>query len=715
MNRFFSTLWTPAAALPLATLALVLAAQTLYSLDVRALWYSDEVRYANVLEHVVHAKKWLVMYLNGQPYSDKPPVYFWFLAALKPFFPGLGPPLFMLGSAISALLFLAATVIFTRRVLHADRNVALAAGLLLLTCFYFIGVSHYTRMDLLFASLITLSHAFFFAAWNKERAPVLMVAAFGLAGIAVLTKGPLGIAFPLVTGVVYLAWTGRILRLLRRDVLFGLLIFIILVGGWLAAAWLAGEEEFVRRIFYKEVYRRALDAPHHRQGLWYYFGTLPLAWLPWTFAIFTLPLMKLIRPKFWSNIWQSRQEKSRGNAYAWIMLVSGFLLLTLVSIKIIIYLLPVFPALAALTARHILNLDEKRIKRLFSIIGGLLLVAAAALPFGNLLHQWPIEIEGLYITAAVSALAGLAIIFLGARGGPRGALIITAIAITAWLVPLNLIVAPSLDAVMSPKAQGELMGDYAMRGYSPMAYRIYSGTYTYYADVTVMESQDPKFISEQIALIPKVVIGMQKRYWDDWTDRPESLEVVHEQWIVERPYVLAVKDPETEPVDTAPPESPSLETVKDDKQTEDAGMLTDPAGFDNATVETSGPKRNEILRLAHKTVNGSLRLRIFTGEQPAYAVETGRKPRVLEVRILNAARPPLPSGARDLPAGEGEGASVTRLEHDTQDDTFIVRALLTDEADYQISPLEAGLGIEITISGVIMPETQGELDMEAYQ
>jgi len=678
----------PAAALPLLTLAVVLAAQTLYALDARALWFSDEVRYANVLQNVIEAKHWLVMYLNGVPYSDKPPVYFWFLAALSPLFPNIGSPLFMLGSAVSSLLFLAATCVFTRRVLGADRGTTLAAGLLLLTCFYFIGVSHYTRMDLLFGAIITLSHVFLFAALNRERAPKLMITAFALAGAAVLTKGPLGLAFPVVTGVAYLAWTGRVRRLFRRDVLLGFLVFAAIVGGWLIAAWFSGEQEFVRRIFYKEVYKRALDAPHHRQGLWYYFGTLPLAWLPWSLVIFTLPLKRLVSGEFWRSVWRSRTEAGRGAAYTWIMLLSGFALLSLVSIKIIIYLLPVFPALAALTARHVLALDEVKTRRLFFGVGGLLLIAALVLPFANMLHFWPIEIKGLFVTAIVAALAGGAIIYASAKGGPRGALLVTVLAVTAWLVPLNLITAPSLDPAMSPKGQALVMGQYARDGYKPMAYKIYSATYTFYAGVNVAETQDRAWLNEQIAAEPKVVVGMQRRYWESWQDRPEDLKIVHEQWIVERPYVLAIKDAST----TA--------SVAPEPVSEPTALTPQTTQSDQASTEAP---TNLVLGIGHEMVGETLAIRVRTTSEPVFRVRSQASPRSVSVCILDAAGAdalepaPLPLAAR----------AVTGLSLGQEDGVAWITLDLADGTDYQVAPLEPGPGIEVRITGKAMLDRGG--------
>ncbi len=543
-DKLLGRLYAALAWAPLVAAALLLGLQTIFVLDARALWFSDEIRYANVFENVIHSGKWLVMYLNGVPYPDKPPVYFWFLTGLLPLFKGAVPALFMAGAAVSGLVFLAATMALSRLVAAAGRQVSLGAGLVLLTCFYFVGLTHYSRMDLLFATLITASHICLFRAWNKERATGLMLAGFLLAGLATLTKGPLGLAFPLLAGVAHLAWTGRLRRLLRRDVAIGLGACVLLLGAWVLAAWVGGEHELVENIFYKQIYRRAVNASHHEQPFWHYFATLPAAWMPWTFVLVALPLGRLARGSFWAGLWRARREEQRaGSTYLWMIVLTGFALLTSLSTKIVVYLLPLFPALAILTARAVLELGETGSRRLWLWIGGLFAVVAVTLPFGNFIHQWPnFEIAGLWWMALASALTAAALWFLARRMRPAGGLLLLALVFTAWVQPLTCVTLPSLDAVMSPKAQGELMGEYIQQGYTPVAYKIYSGVYTYYCGSNVLETQDLPLIEDMLRKEPKVVLGMQRRYWDDWADRPASLRVVHEQWIVDRPYVLAVQD-----------------------------------------------------------------------------------------------------------------------------------------------------------------------------
>lgn len=563
MDKFFSRLFSAAALAPLVAVAALLALQTVFALDTRALWFSDEIRYANVFENVIHAKKWLVMYLNGVPYPDKPPVYFWFLAALLPVFKGATPALFMAGAALSGLLFIGATMALSRWVARGGREVSLAAGLVLVTCFYFIGLTHYSRMDLLFATLITASHICLFRAWQRDKALGWCAAGFLLAGAATLTKGPLGIAFPLVASLGYLAWTGNIRRFFRRDVAIGFGLCLGLLGAWVLAAWLGGEEELVRNVFYKQIYRRAVNASHHEQPFWHYFATLPAAWLPWTFLVLCLPVGSVLCRCFWSDAWKGRKTGDQGAIYLWMIVLTGFALLSSLSTKIIVYLMPLFPALAILTARGVLGLGENGVKRLWLWVGGLFALLAATLPFGNFLHQWEGHtVEGLWLVALASALVALVLWRWARTMRPAAGLMLLALLVTAWVQPLMLVTMPSLDATMSPKAQAQLMGDYIEDGYTPVAYKIYSGVYTYYSGHDVLETQDLERIAAMVREEPKVVLGMQKRYWERWEDRPANLTVVHEQYVVDRPYVLLVNtapgaaaEPEAAPAQAGPGQS----------------------------------------------------------------------------------------------------------------------------------------------------------------
>ncbi len=231
VGKLLAGLFAGSSRAPWLLVLLVLGLQTAFMLDSRALWFSDEIRYADAFSNLVNAKHWLVLHLNGQYYPDKPPLYFWFLWLARLAMGQEGPMLFFLGAAVSGLLLVLATLALGRVVSPRPagnettptagpepRAVTLAAGLILLSTFYLVGVCHYSRMDLLFATLITLSHLCFFKAWQKPLAPVWAGLGGLLAALATLTKGPLGLAFPLLASLAYLLWIGRWRRLLRWDV-----------------------------------------------------------------------------------------------------------------------------------------------------------------------------------------------------------------------------------------------------------------------------------------------------------------------------------------------------------------------------------------------------------------------------------------------------------------------------------------------------------------
>ena len=536
-------LYAVAARAPLFALGLCLGLQTLLHLQSRALWFSDEIRYADAFTHLVRDHKWIALYLNGQFYPDKPPVYFWFLALIRWGTNLDGPPLFFLGAAFSGLAFVWCTYLLARTVLAASRETSLAAGLVLLGAFYFVGLCHYSRMDLLFGAMILLSCICLYRAWQLPAALGWTVVGFGLAGLAVLIKGPLGLVFPLLASLAYLFWTRKLGRLRRRDVAIGAGVCLGLLAAWLAAALLVEDPAYLKNIFHDQIYRRAVNTWHHEQPFYHYFLTLPAAWMPWTLVLAALDWTWVLQPTFWDKIWSSRDAGTQGDGrvFLWCLCGSGFVLLSALSIKIVVYLVPLLGPLAVLTADALARLEAKRCERFGLCVAVLWALIGLALPFANLLHPWPISIRGV-IPAGLLALALAWFLWkLAPRQSPFGFLLCMVLAATLWFQPVALVTAPSLDAAMSPKAQAEDLAAYANQGYYPVAYKVYPGTYTYYAGRTIHETADLAELEKIVSTRAKVAVVMRKKHWNQWESRPQSLSVVHEQWIADQPYVLAVK------------------------------------------------------------------------------------------------------------------------------------------------------------------------------
>lgn len=539
MNSTISRIWSFLEDHPWLTMIVGVFAQTWFTLNNRALWFSDEVRYGNAYQNLVNAGKWMVLSLNGQPYPDKPPVYFWFLWLLDTITPADMPTVFFLGAALSGLFFLAASYVLART-LGFDRTVRLSGVLILMGTFLLAGLFHYSRMDLMFAALIVLSHACFYRAFTSELQGRWPLYGFLLAGVATLVKGPLGFLFPLLTCAVFLIWKGEFRRFFTRQMGAGLLVMLAMLALWIVGVIIAeGPSFLLDTVLGKHVIQRATKTFHHREPFYYYLIAFPLAWLPWTLFAFVSPVKRVFSLAQWGSWWASRRQVGpRG--FLWIMFAATFVFLSSLSGKVLIYILPMFPPLAFLIGDAMTRLDAGRTARFWALVGGLWCVLGGGLILAGDLLPFEVPVRGMGI-AAVTLMVGGAAVFAVRKVGNKAGLLTTALALTIWLYPIGLMVAPSLDNAMSTKRQGEMIGRLVDEGYSPMAFKIYSGIFTYYAGHNIPETSDPQRLTEMMAGADKAVLAIRERHWKEWQDRPDGVRILDRQNIAGMTYYIIIK------------------------------------------------------------------------------------------------------------------------------------------------------------------------------
>jgi 4-amino-4-deoxy-L-arabinose transferase-like glycosyltransferase len=573
---FCSRLYAVFALSPLVTLSLMLLLQTVFSLNARDLWFSDEVRHADAFRWLLEEGKGALLYMNGAPYPDKPPLYFWFLRALYEFLGTEGPMLHFTGAALSALLWLWAALALGRMVGRADRRANLASGIILLSTGYIMGLIHYARMDLMFSALILCGHILLYRALaGPGRDMPRMTAAFFLAGIAVLIKGPLAPAFLLGAALLFVLWQGRPQRLLSRDFFCGLLVCLLPPAVWLLLVYQStGDAEFIRdSLLRRQVLDRALDTFHHKEAWYYYLTRLPLMLLPWTLLLFCLPWSGIRLRSFRACPGAARAPETDGAAYLWCMIVSALALLSCLSGKILIYLLPVLPALSVLAARAVLGTHGTgaRILRwgmgLQLLAAGVLALIVSLVIFGHLslpaikgLPGWILEPDGGFLLVAVLLLIFGAFAWTGLSGSrPEGVLLLAALASTALGYPLGGMVAPAFDAVLSPRQQALIMRAYADKGYTVVSCKVYDGIYSFYAGRVVRDLDSPEEAVE-LAESGKLVLAMSADRLAAWRDKPEKFREAHRQWIENREYVLlaAPPDPDIQPAEPSFRPAPDL-------------------------------------------------------------------------------------------------------------------------------------------------------------
>ena len=553
-----NALFTTCSYAPWIILTLLFVLQTLFTLDARNLWYSDEVRHAAVFTAMLNNGKFFMLELNGQPYPDKPSLYFWFLRGLYEIIQENGPRLYLGAAAISGLLYLWATLFLGRLVGRFDGRSLLAGGILLISGGYFIGVTHYARMDLLFSVCIIASYITFFIAFTKTRSLAMMISGFTFAALACLIKGPLGIALPLGTLLLFALWRGKFRRFIGADFFIGLLVALLIVGAWLGGLYYEAGYDYIHdEIFFKQIGQRAFDAFHHKFKWAFYLERLPLLILPWVPIILCLPFHKVFSQNARAILLASRKPEREGQAYLWCIILSALLILSAISSKILIYLLPALPAMCLVAGRAVLHLVGRRailFKMLLAttlLLAGFAFFIASLKVFGsfplpefieNLIPNYTIPPSaGFFIATGILCATALFLFFGIPSSRPEAQLLVLALMGTGLAYPLFGMAAPSLDTILSTKAQGDIFKDYIQEGYHPLTFDIYDGVYTYYAETTIDEVKSVEAIEERLTTHPKIIIAISQKDLTRYAI-PQCFTPVHKQ-LLERHEMLLMACP----------------------------------------------------------------------------------------------------------------------------------------------------------------------------
>ncbi len=497
-----------------AAMVAVVAAQTVLTLDAREVWYSDEIRYAAAFREMLDGGHYWFLQLNGEPYPDKPPIYFWMLAGLSWLVGSRELWVMFLGSAVSGAAFVVASYVLLKQVLgRAEASVG--AALLLATPLVGALFQH-VRMDLLFATAIALAQLSFFVGARREQNNPLIVAGFALGAVATLIKGPFGLAFPVAGLLVDAALRQRFGRLFRLDVLLGLAVSVALIGGWAAISVAdVGLERFLAMMD-KQVVQRATDAWTHRRPGWYYLVVLPLVWLPWTVLIGLPPIWRWLGRGVRLSLalrFQPDSAKTAGLLFLGISALGDLALLSVMSSKLHIYLVPLLPKLAGLSAAAILAMETRWRARFWAAAGLVFALLGLCVLATGFLPDNPLPVPAIVLPTLTLAVLGAALITVR-RMAVVVPLLAGVVGMTGVMIVLGLTVGPALDAHLSPAKLGRVMAQYRECGYQPISYGIRGGTFTYYAGGPVLETSDPETFRGMVEEHQAVVVAIRRWAYD---------------------------------------------------------------------------------------------------------------------------------------------------------------------------------------------------------
>ena len=255
---------------------------------------SDEAYYAETSREMIESNDWITPRYNYAVRFEKPILFYWMVAATYEV-AGIGEGQARFWSAMSGVGLVLLAYACGRRWLNEDAG--FLAGLITATSFAAAAMTRQALPDLPLAFFVTLAvwagFEAFFRTGNallglSPRGWLLLSAA--ASALAALTKGPVGVALPvliILPVVAFERWRAathaRRLSVSGRDLALAVVVFTVIAVPWYAAVtWIHGSGYLYRFFVAENLERIATPRYNDPRPIWFYVPIVIGGLLPWS-------------------------------------------------------------------------------------------------------------------------------------------------------------------------------------------------------------------------------------------------------------------------------------------------------------------------------------------------------------------------------------------------------------------------------------------------
>ena len=308
-----------------------------------SLTHPDEVFYAQTVKEMIAHNSWLTPILFDHPQFEKPILFYWLSALLARFF-GLTAFTARFWPAFFGIMGMMIAYWFSW-LLFENKRVSFLAGVIQGSSVIYIALSRAVLTDMVFSMWVVMALGFFYGAYRNRISRFWGQLFFFICmGLAVLTKGLLGLCFTSGTVLLFLGLRKDLKYLRTWSIFWGGMVFLLVAVPWHLAMISQYGDAFVREYFFNVHIRRLFMAEHDKCNTWYfYILTMVSGLLPWTFLF--VPTMARI-PHLYKN--NSTGKEPFIFLLSWF--VGVFVFIQPAHSKLASYIFPAFPAVTILAA-----------------------------------------------------------------------------------------------------------------------------------------------------------------------------------------------------------------------------------------------------------------------------------------------------------------------------------------------------------------------------
>ncbi len=319
----------------------------------------QEPRYAEVSRQMLATNSWVVPVLDGQPYLDKPPLFYW-LIMFSYQVCGVHDWAARLVPGLAGVLTVLLTWLWGRALVGA--RAAFWSALILCLSARFVYLQRLLTFDSVLCLTVTAGLAAAHLALRETRLRwPWWLASAAACGLGVLAKGPVAVALVLPPVLAYRYLDARCPRPSLAAVAAYLATAGLVAGPWFAAIMVL-QQGFAGYFFWTHNVVRFVAPFDHEEPFWFHLPGLLLGLLPWS-----LLLPGLVGSIFRRWPWTAARRPA---AMVFFLLASGWIVLffSVAGCKRAVYILPAIPPLALALGSYLSTAMQNKGSERFAVV-----------------------------------------------------------------------------------------------------------------------------------------------------------------------------------------------------------------------------------------------------------------------------------------------------------------------------------------------------------
>lgn len=332
----------------------------------------DETRYVAMARDMFHSKDFMTLYLNGEYFFEKPPLYFWQECLSFALWGKIDEwtarfPVALLGFTFSMVVYFISRYFMNRRC-------GVFTSLILATSLEFIMLAKYAILDIVLTFYIGMALVSYFSVYfcKEHHKKYFWWAFYIFSGLAVMAKGVPGFIVPFGTVFFTSIMTKKFKEIFKPIYMIpGIILFLLIVLPWHIYMLYKYNPLFFNEYIIKHHIERFFNTAHNeigrKQPFYYYFIVVLWGFIPWIFSMIAVFIDKI---KNWNKLhyiekienfdFDKQDNTHKVIALCWVTIIWIMFFYSASSTKLVTYILPIYYPLSIIVGLMWMDYVDKK-------------------------------------------------------------------------------------------------------------------------------------------------------------------------------------------------------------------------------------------------------------------------------------------------------------------------------------------------------------------